>query len=160
MKNQLTELLTNYGEIGGIWFDGYWDQTAPEGPQTGHLELTGTSDEIYALIHKLQPQCLIGNNHHLTPFAGEDFQMFEKDLPGENKTGFSSISFCRLPLETCETMNNSWGFNITTHLTNRKTIDSLSGKCSRTQCQFFIEYWTDAEWRNSTGIYRHIKSNR
>ena len=38
--------------------------------------------EIYALIHKLQPQCLIGNNHHLTPFPGEDFQMFERDLPG------------------------------------------------------------------------------
>jgi alpha-L-fucosidase len=30
MKNQLTELLTNYGEIGGIWFDGYWDQMDAE----------------------------------------------------------------------------------------------------------------------------------
>jgi alpha-L-fucosidase len=27
MKNQLTELLTNYGEIMCIWFDGHWDQT-------------------------------------------------------------------------------------------------------------------------------------
>ena len=26
MKAQLTELLTNYGEISGIWFDGHWDQ--------------------------------------------------------------------------------------------------------------------------------------
>src|SRR5690348_3775003 len=33
MENQLTELLTNYGKIDGIWFDGYWDQTAPEGAQ-------------------------------------------------------------------------------------------------------------------------------
>ena len=39
--------------------------------------------EIYALIHKLQPQCLVGNNHHITPLPGEDFQMFEKDLPGK-----------------------------------------------------------------------------
>jgi alpha-L-fucosidase len=31
MKNQLTELLTNYGEIMCIWFDGHWDQTNPEG---------------------------------------------------------------------------------------------------------------------------------
>src|SRR5688572_3333387 len=31
MKTQLTELLTNYGPIAGIWFDGHWDQTAPEG---------------------------------------------------------------------------------------------------------------------------------
>ena len=26
MNNQLTELLTNYGKIGAIWFDGWWDQ--------------------------------------------------------------------------------------------------------------------------------------
>ena len=26
MKAQLTEILTNYGEISGIWFDGHWDQ--------------------------------------------------------------------------------------------------------------------------------------
>ena len=38
--------------------------------------------------------------------------MFEKDLPGGNTTGFSSKSqISQLPLETCETINNSWGFN-------------------------------------------------
>ena len=26
MNNQLTELLTNYGPIGAIWFDGWWDR--------------------------------------------------------------------------------------------------------------------------------------
>jgi len=26
MDGQLTELLTSYGEIGGIWFDGHWDK--------------------------------------------------------------------------------------------------------------------------------------
>lgn len=30
MKNQLTELLTQYGEVSGIWFDGYWDQMEEE----------------------------------------------------------------------------------------------------------------------------------
>ncbi len=113
MKNQLTELLTNYGPIAGIWFDGYWDQTAPEGAKDRTPKVDWHLNEIYALIHKLQPQCLIGNNHHLTPFAGEDFQMFERDLPGENKSGLSFQKASRkLPLETCETMNDSWGFNI------------------------------------------------
>src|SRR3984885_1218602 len=65
------------------------------------------------MIHHLQPQCLIGNNHHLSPIPGEDFQMFEKDLPGGNSTGFGGSSFSSRPLETCETINNSWGFNIT-----------------------------------------------
>ncbi|HWB28487.1 MAG TPA: alpha-L-fucosidase [Chitinophagaceae bacterium] len=114
MKNQLTELLTNYGEIAGIWFDGYWDQTAPEGAADRSPRVDWHLGEIYGLIHKLQPQCLIGNNHHLTPFPGEDFQMFEKDLPGENKSGLSYQKPSeQLPLETCETINNSWGFNIT-----------------------------------------------
>ena len=37
---------------------------------------------------------------------GEDFQMFERDLPGENKAGFSAgQGISELPLETCETMN-------------------------------------------------------
>ena len=113
MENQLTELLTNYGEIAGIWFDGYWDQTAPEGAKDRTPRVDWHLPEIYALIHKLQPQCLIGNNHHMTPLPGEDFQMFEKDLPGQNKSGLSfQKASDQLPLETCETMNGSWGFNI------------------------------------------------
>ena len=123
MKNQLTELLTNYGEIGGIWFDGYWDQTAPEGAADRTPKIDWHLNEIYALIHKLQPQCLIGNNHHLTPLPGEDFQMFEQDLPGENKSGLSYQKPSDLPLESCVTMNNSWGFNITD--TSYKSYDQL-----------------------------------
>jgi alpha-L-fucosidase len=114
MKNQLTELLTNYGEVSGVWFDGYWDQTAPEGASDRSPRIDWKLGEIYALIHQLQPPCLIGNNHHLTPFPGEDFQMFEQDLPGENKSGlsFQEVS-AKMPLESCITMNDSWGFNIT-----------------------------------------------
>jgi len=103
MDGQLKELLTNYGEIGGIWFDGFWDKK----------DADWRLDKTYSLIHKLQPACLISNNHHLAIFPGEDFQAFEKDLPGHNTTGFSGDSkIGALPLETCETMNNSWGFNL------------------------------------------------
>jgi alpha-L-fucosidase len=103
MDGQLTELLTNYGEIGGIWFDGFWDKP------TADWRL----DKTYSMIHSLQPACLVGSNHHLAPFPGEDFQMFEKDLPGQKTTGFNpEQTIGLLPLETCETMNNSWGFNL------------------------------------------------
>jgi alpha-L-fucosidase len=103
MDGQLTELLTNYGPIAGIWFDGLWDKKGAD----WRLRKT------YDLIHKLQPQCMVGNNHHLKPFEGEDFQMFEKDLPGKNTAGFNEESqIGDLPLETCETMNNAWGFNL------------------------------------------------
>ena len=65
MNNQLTELLTNYGPVGAIWFDGWWDQDQ-------NKDFDWELPEQYALIHKLQPGCLVGNNHHQTPFAGED----------------------------------------------------------------------------------------
>ena len=106
MDGQLRELLTQYGEIGGIWFDGWWDK--PEADW--RLERT------YRLIHELQPAALIGNNHHHRPFPGEDFQMFEKDLPGQSTAEFNRESEVgALPLETCETMNDSWGFNVMDH---------------------------------------------
>ena len=115
MNNQLTELLTNYGKIGAIWFDGMWDQ-----PDDFDWKL----EEQYQLIHKLQPACLVGNNHHKTPFAGEDFQMFERDLPGENKVGFSKgATISELPLETCETMNGMWGYKIKDQ--NYKSVPTL-----------------------------------
>lgn len=103
MDAQLTELLTNYGEVGGIWFDGMWDKK----------DADWRLDKTYSLIHKLQPGTLVGSNHHVAPYNGEDFQMFEKDLPGHNTTGFSSDQkIGDLPRETCETINNSWGFSL------------------------------------------------
>lgn len=114
MKAQLTELLTAYGPIMSIWLDGHWDQTNLEGSADMRSRLDWKYDELYTLIHKLQPACLIGNNHHLDPFPGEDFQMFERDLPGQNKSGYSyQKPSDALPIETCETMNGSWGYNIT-----------------------------------------------
>jgi alpha-L-fucosidase len=102
MDGQLKELLTNYGPIGGIWFDGMWDRPKAE----------WRFEQTYKLIHSLQPAALVGSNHHLKPFPGEDFQMFEKDLPGQKTAGFNADSEVGdLPLETCETINGAWGYN-------------------------------------------------
>ena len=109
MNNQLTELLTNYGKIGAIWFDGWWDHDVDSVPFDWEL------DEQYRLIHRLQPACLVGNNHHQVPFEGEDIQIFERDVPGENKAGLSGQEISVLPLETCQTMNYSWGYRVTDH---------------------------------------------
>ena len=107
MKQQLTEILTNYGPVRCIWFDGHWDQKNRKNFDW-HL------DEQYALIHKLQPACMVANNHHYAPKPGEDIQLFEQDLPGENTAGYSGTSkIGQLPLETCLTMNKTWGYDIT-----------------------------------------------
>jgi len=106
MDGQLRELLTNYGPIGGIWFDGMWDK--PEADW--HL------DKTYALIHQLQPAALIIPNHHQAPKPGEDVQTFERDIPGDNSAGFNTKYVSEnLPLESSNTLNGSWGFNIGDH---------------------------------------------
>ena len=127
MKAQLTELLTNYGPIAGIWFDGHWDQVDKTGSNAGISRVDWHYNEIYELIHQLQPQCLISNNHHQAVIPGEDFQAFEQDLPGNNTAGFGKAPVSALPLETCETMNNSWGFNITdrNYKTSKRIIHTL-----------------------------------
>lgn len=116
MKAQLTELLTQYGDIGAIWFDGVWDQDENPG-------FDWRLGELYGLIHELQPACLVVNNHHLVPFEGEDVQAFERDLPGENTAGLSGQTVSRLPLETCQTMNGMWGYKITDQ--NYKSAETL-----------------------------------
>ena len=126
MNNQLTELLTNYGRVGAIWFDGLWDQDR-------NPSFDWRLPEQYALIHRLQPACLIGNNHHSKPYDGEDFQMFERDLPGENTAGLSGQQISQLPLETCETMNGMWGYKITdqNYKSARTLIHYLVGAAGR-----------------------------
>lgn len=115
MNNQLTELITKY-DPAVIWFDGWWDQDQNPG-------FDWQLPEQYALIHKLKPSILIGNNHHQVPFTGEDIQIFERDLPGENKAGLSGQNISPLPLETCETMNGMWGYKIIDQ--NYKSVKTL-----------------------------------
>jgi len=119
LDTQLGELLTNYGAVGGIWFDGMWDKPNADWrlPQT------------YGLIHRLQPAALIIPNHHKAPLAGEDVQTFEQDLPGANTAGFNTTEIGNLPTETSLTMNGSWGFNITDR--NFKSVRELVGTLVR-----------------------------
>jgi alpha-L-fucosidase len=111
MKGQLTELLTNYGPIGVIWFDGGW-----EGNPEKHR-----SEEVVRMIRSLQPGILINDRINLP----EDFATPEQTIPA------GALPGGRL-WETCMTMNDTWGFarnddnwKSTTDLT-RKLIDIAS----------------------------------
>jgi len=113
MDAQLRELFSNYGALGGVWFDGMWDRPDAD----WRLERT------YAMIHELQPAALIIPNHHRDPLPGEDAQTFEKDLPGANSAGWNTAGISSLPLETSETIGESWGFRITDR--NFKSVPDL-----------------------------------
>ncbi len=92
-QGQVRELCTNYGEIGGIRFDGLWDRPDAD------WDLAGT----YRMIHELQPGALVGNNHRGAPMAGEDFQIVEPDVPIDKPAD--------LPREIGLTINDSRAYN-------------------------------------------------
>lgn len=84
-KQQLTELLTNYGPIDFLFFDGwYW--------RMGYRE--ADYSEIRELIRKLQPNCLVADNNHIQGYYRNDYVMFEGPFgayPPEDNTMASEI---------------------------------------------------------------------
>lgn len=95
MKNQITELLTNYGPIGAIWLDGIG---APRSrPDKIHLF---KCQELYDHIHSLQPQVLVSYKQGL--LGTEDFKAPERNFKGTSD----------VPLEICDTLQpHSWGYD-------------------------------------------------
>ena len=118
MKNQCRELLVNYPNVEALWFDGNWDHEEDSVPFDWRMP------EFYAYLHAVKPAVLLGNNHHSDVIEGEDFQMFERDVPGENTAGYSEgQKISKLPLEMCQTMNGAWGYKVKDQ--NYKTVDEL-----------------------------------
>jgi alpha-L-fucosidase len=133
LHGQVRELCTNYGEIMTLWFDGDWprhpiDETNAYFKAGGSFEY----DALYDLIHTLQPDAVVHNNHHTTPLPGEDIQGFEQDLPGNNSAGFNTTEISGLPLEVCMTLNDHWGYCATdqNHKTTRYLIHLLARSAS------------------------------
>jgi len=100
IKDQLTELLTNYGKITMLIFDG-WDAPWSRIPYT---EIP--FHEIYALVKELQPNCVISelNASQYPPSAlyYSDIKAFEQNA-GQNPPTESSI-----PAQSCVTLTDGW----------------------------------------------------
>ena len=96
VNNQITELLTNYGDIAGIWFD------AP--PEIIENLDTFSPQTTYDLIKKLQPHALISSKWGITGtegfYAPEFHQFF----------GFYSSMDQDIPTEICDNLGSGWGW--------------------------------------------------
>jgi alpha-L-fucosidase len=117
-QGQLKELLTNYGDIAGVLFDGYWPRAVHEGDYAEYLSARGPWDlaGTYDLIHSLQPNAMITNNTHVLPLKGEDYQVWELDLPGENKIGFNCPEIGDKPTACWWNLNAGWSYQPWNHV--------------------------------------------
>jgi len=103
MKGQLKELLTGYGHLGILWFDGEW-----ENPWTHERGV-----DLYNYVRGLQPEIIVNNRvgKGRAGMAGMDkgqgvgdYGTPEQEIPA---TGFGK----GVVWESCMTMNGHWGYN-------------------------------------------------
>ncbi len=101
MKNQVTELLTNYGKIDIIWFDFSFPG------KNGKDRHDWDSEGLVRLAKKLQPEIIIDNRLDLTDWEdGWDFATPEQSRPA----GCVEVNGRKVPWETCQTFSGSWGY--------------------------------------------------
>ncbi|MCO5296616.1 MAG: alpha-L-fucosidase [Fimbriimonadaceae bacterium] len=125
LKAQVTELLTNYGDIGIMWFDGEWESTWTH----------EYGKELYELCRKLQPKVIVNNRVDVwrdgmaglskDDHAYGDYGTPEQEVPA---TGLPGVDW-----ETCMTMNGHWGYNAADHnfKTTKQLIQLLSDIASK-----------------------------
>jgi alpha-L-fucosidase len=104
---QVEELLTHYGDVGVMWFDGEWEST-----WTRELGLA-LEDKCRALApnviinSRVAPKQASGLNAKLAKIEVGDFSTPEQEIPDRGIPG--------VDWESCVTMNGNWGYNRADH---------------------------------------------
>jgi len=163
MKNQITELLTNYGKIDILWLD----FSFPREDGHGKGKDDWGSVELLKMIRKLQPGIIVDNRLNLEEYKdGADFETPEQVSTDE------LAKYRGKTWETCQTFSGSWGYyrDEDTWKTHRQLLDLLItatsnggnvilnvGPTARGEFDYratnaldSLAYWMHA---NSTGIY-------
>ena len=99
MRNQITELLTEYGQIDVMWFDYTY-------PKDGKCAEDWEAEELLKLIRRLAPDILIDDRLGLPGSA--DFQSPEQYVP---RDGMRNARGELLPWEGCQTFSGCWGYS-------------------------------------------------
>ena len=104
MRNQVRELLTNYGKIDILWFD-FSYLPSKEYPQfEGKLKEHWESEKLIALARSLQPEILIDNRSDIEQDLNTPEQYQVDEWPRHKETGEL------LTWEACQTFSGSWGY--------------------------------------------------
>ena len=101
LKNQVREILTNYGKIDILWLDFSFPGEFGKGRDDWG------SVELIKMVRKLQPDILIDDRADLQDYAGGwDFM-----TPEQYKVDkWPEVDGKKIPWETCQTFSGSWGY--------------------------------------------------
>jgi len=107
MRDQVTELLTNYGKIDILWFDFSYqgDPTQPGALAIGKNKDDWEAEELIALARKLQPGIIIDNRANIKQDLWTPEQFQPKEWVRDSDTGELVV------WEACQTFSGSWGYH-------------------------------------------------
>ena len=101
IKNQVRELLTNYGEISIIWFD--FSFAGKDGKGRADWD----SENLLKMTRNLQPGIIVDDRLDLSDVEGG----FDFVSPEQVKVAkWPEANGKRVPWETCQTFSGSWGY--------------------------------------------------
>ncbi|MFB9054127.1 alpha-L-fucosidase [Formosa undariae] len=101
LKDQITELLTNYGKVDMLWMD----FSFPGKHGKGYEDWDAV--ELMKLVRKLQPEIIVNDRLDIKEYAGGwDFTTPEQFKVNEWPTYEGE----KIPWETCQTFSGSWGY--------------------------------------------------
>jgi alpha-L-fucosidase len=132
IKNQLSELLTNYGPVDLLWIDQYKNNYT-----FSHWQ------EIRTYIKSLQPTCLvIGNNAHdirETDIYSCEYPFDPQGIPKEGNT---------VPAEVCDVISGSWFWNSAgkpEDVKSSKKIIEMLEMCNRRNANYLLNVPPDRD---------------
>lgn len=127
IQAQLTELLSNYGDITAIWFDGW-------GWNFGYEEIPYST--VYNVVKSLQPNCIVIDNTTTHSIVTSQIAVYETDaagsIPNGNTTPAEEVHSARV--------DGTWFFNA--------TLDNTSAALH--SASFFLSAIANANNNNGT----------
>jgi alpha-L-fucosidase len=101
LKDQVRELLTNYGKIDVIWLDFSFPG------KNGKGRADWDSENLLKMVRELQPGIIVNDRLDLMDVEGGwDFRSPEQFKPRQ----WVTMNGVKVPWETCQTFSGSWGY--------------------------------------------------
>lgn len=129
LRKSIEILCTNYGKIGGFWFDGMWNKKDADWEE----------DALYGVIRKYQPNAMIINNTGLSAHGKTGHKEIDSVTFERGKPAFVDYSEKYVAGEMCQVLNDHWGY--AKEDLNYKSVGSLVNDlvtCRRYNCNFLL----------------------